>query len=193
MTVDQTSQQFHDYDSSLEERSFRFKYKGKHYIMREPSADAVAQYMDKRQSCVQYSPDGKTARVVGMESIKTLLVAMCTFELPVDEEGEVVEDGKEKAVAQATVKFWPARMQKDLYKKAELFAELSEETPERQTLDEILDRPDSPVDKDTFRKYIAELPDQDEKFDYRPFKEWYQVPAEELAKNELSDMPAGSS
>ncbi|MFA5376327.1 MAG: hypothetical protein WC455_11335 [Dehalococcoidia bacterium] len=90
------------------------KLSGKDYSLREASGDAATKFANARLSCIKLGPDGKPQTVRGIADVEPLLVSLCLF----DESG--------KNVPEATVRSWPARVQKVLYDRAKEMSHLDD-------------------------------------------------------------------
>lgn len=171
-----------DFDLALREVPVKLRNKDgevKEYVLREASGETASKYRNAALAALELGPEGKPKRIHNAASVEVMLVALCLYEVI---NGEVTK----KPVPAATIDAWPARVKKDLFNKVKDISELTEEGPEKQTLEEILARHDSPVSLADFRKYLEALPDEDEEYnqDYRPFKTWFKPSAEEKAKND---------
>lgn len=164
------------------------KQKGepKKYALYEASGDAATKFRNDLIKDATFV-DGKLSKVGKAANAEPLLVSLCLFEIIQNNNGDEVE----RPVPEAVVKKWPARVQKALFDRIKEISDLDEQSPEKQTLEEALQHASSPVSLEDFRKWVASLPDMDEKYDYRPLKKWMKPSAEENAKNEPSDMVAG--
>lgn len=111
----------HNYDD-LSPQAFEFSWKGREYVLREPSEAAVLLF---RQAQLKGGSmvEGKTT--VSIERIyesQSILVASCTF--------EKLKDGAESQAKAEVVKSFPARVVKDLFQRAKKMGELDEDDTE---------------------------------------------------------------
>jgi len=90
------------------------KLSGKDYYLREASGDAATKFANARLNCIKLGPDGKPQTVRGIADVEPLLVSLCLF----DESG--------KNVPEATVRSWPARVQKALFERAKEMSRLDD-------------------------------------------------------------------
>ena len=90
------------------------KLSGKDYSLREASGDAATKFANARLNCIKLGPDGKPQTVRGIADVEPLLVSLCLF----DETG--------KNVPEATVRSWPARVQKVLFERAKEMSHLDD-------------------------------------------------------------------
>lgn len=90
------------------------KLSGKAYSLREASGDAATKFANARLNCIKLGPDGKPQTVRGVADVEPLLVSLCLF----DETGNNVPE--------ATVRSWPARVQKVLYDRAKEMSHLDD-------------------------------------------------------------------
>ena len=176
-----------EYDLDQIRIPITLKWKGepKKYVLYESTGEAASKFRNYLIADATFV-DGKVSKVGKVANAEPLLVSLCLFEL-------VEKDGveTERPVPEAVVKKWPARVQKALFNRIKEISDLDEQSPEKQTLEEALQHASSPITLADFRKWVASLPNMDEKYDYRPLKTWMKPSAEENAKNEPSDMVAG--
>lgn len=94
----------------------------KEYTLREASGEAAGKYQDAILDCMKPGLDGKPTQITGgMSAIEPLLVSMCLF----DSEG--------KPVSKEVIKSWPARVQKEMYKRVRKISDLDETTEDEET------------------------------------------------------------
>ena len=103
----------------LSPREITFSMGDKDYILREASGDAAIAYQNALIKAVRPGPDSKATQInTGLSAIEPMLVSKCLF----DSEG--------KPVKQETIRSWPSRIQKELYKKVKEISELDEKPEE---------------------------------------------------------------
>jgi len=101
---------------------------GQEYVLRETSGDAAVRYDNARLGCYEYQ-DGKLVRVHGLANLEPLLVSLCLF----------MGDGT-TPVPEATVKAWPARVQRTLYARAREVSGMNEPPQALEKQIELLQR-----------------------------------------------------
>lgn len=87
---------------------------GVDYVLRETSGDAAVKYDNARLACYEYQ-DGKLVRVHDLANLEPMLVSLCLF----------MVDGV-TPVSDATIRVWPARVQKALYTRAREISGMNE-------------------------------------------------------------------
>lgn len=152
------------------------KVAGSSYTLKEASGKAAGTYRNACMAAITIGPTGKATAMKNLADVEPLLVSLCLF----DENG--------RNVPLSTITAWPARIQKALFNKAKEISELEEVSDEKKLLEKALALPGAPVDLVNFRAFIGTLPEE-----YRALKTWAKPGAEELAKNEQSDMTNGSN
>ena len=100
------------------------------YTLREASGITVAAYTNRVLECTTLGPDGKPQRVKGLADLEAFLVAKC------------LQDKDGKFVPEATVKAWPNRIIKKLYKTVRDISELEDEEPAKNELSDTMDGSD---------------------------------------------------
>lgn len=103
-----------------------FSHLGKDYVLREATGEAACQFRNAQIACTTMGPEGKPKKFENVADVEPLLVSLCVWEL--------LPDGKEKRVPEATVRQWSARMQKRLFEKAKEISDLNESA---ETLEEL--------------------------------------------------------
>lgn len=126
----------------------------KEFVLYEASGEAAVRYRNAVIRCSTFGPEGKLERADNIASTELLLVQMC------------LRTKAGHAVPDKTIKGWPNRVFKAIFRKA---AEISELTADEEGLPELLKQ------REELDEKIAEL---EEKGD--------------PAKNELSDLAAGA-
>lgn len=183
----ETNENEYDLDRIRIPIALRVKGELKPHVLYEASGEAASRFRNHIIADATFV-DGKLSKVgKSVANAEPLLVSLCLFELVKGADGEETE----KPVTEGAVKKWPARVQKALFDRIKEISDLDEQSPEKQTLEEALQHVSSPISLNDFRKWVAGLPDADDKYDYRPLKTWMKPSAEENAKNESSDMVAG--
>lgn len=84
-----------------------FKYLGRSFVAREPSAGAWAEHENALTRCYKYNAEGKLERYEGFNHLAPLLVGLCVYE---------IKDGKEQdSPVGDDVKKWQAKVVSPLY------------------------------------------------------------------------------
>lgn len=172
---------YSDYDEAKTEVPVKFK--SKHYVLREASGKAARIYRNASLACIVLGPEGKPATIRNLANVEPLLVSLCLWEKPNPEAAAV------KPVTQDFVETMPSRLQKGLFAKIKEISDLDEEPDTKTQFIEALKLANTPISLDDLRKFVAELPDDDDK--YKQLKVWMRPTAEEKAKNVPSDTTAG--
>lgn len=172
---------YSEYDETKTE--IPVKFKKKHYVLREATGKAARIYRNASLACIQLGPEGKPSSIRNLANVEPLLVSLCLWEKP-DPKAAAV-----KAVTVDLVESMPAKLQKDLFESAKEISDLDEEPDVKTQFIEALNLATSPVSLVDLRKFVSELPDDDEK--YKQLKAWVKPTAEEKAKNVPSDTMAG--
>lgn len=94
------------------------RVKGKDYLLREATGDAVAKWRNAQLRATRLGGDGKPASIDGLADAEPLLVSLCLF--------EVGQGGKELPVSVQTVRSWPGRITSALFARAKEISELEE-------------------------------------------------------------------
>ena len=166
-------------------KTFNQGGKPKQFVLYEASGDAATKYRNAMVSGMTLGPDGKLQKLGKVGDLEPLLISLCLF--------EVEADGKEKPLHESVIRKFPARVQKALYEEIRTISDLDEHSPERETLEEALNHSSAPISFQAFSDWVLNtLPDEDEKYDYRPLKKWMKPTTEEAAKNEQDDTTVGS-
>lgn len=172
---------YSDYDEAKTEVPVKFK--GKHYVLREASGRAARIYRNASLACIVLGPEGKPATIRNLANVEPLLVSLCLWEKPNPDAAAV------KPTTQDFVETMPSRLQKGLFAKIKEISDLDEEPDTKTQFIEALKLANTPISLDDLRKFVAELPDDDDK--YKQLKTWMKPTAEEKAKNVPSDTTAG--
>lgn len=100
---------------------------GVDYLLRETSGDAAVRYDNVRLDCYEYQ-DSKLVKVQNLANLEPLLVSLCLFStggLP---------------VCEATIRAWPARVQKALYIRAREISRMNEPAASLEKQIEVLQK-----------------------------------------------------
>lgn len=103
---------------SLEPIEVPVKIEGKDYILLEASSTVGILYKDRQMQCTQLSDEGNVVKIQGLGALEPYLVSLCLFRID-PEKGRV-------PVSMETIKSWPNKVQKKLYKVAREIGELVE-------------------------------------------------------------------
>lgn len=93
----------------------------KKYALREASGDAAIRYRNAMLSATKIGPEGKPSGFAGMADTEPLLVSLCLFGQ--DPNNSAIYN---EPIQQSTVRGWPQRVQKALYKKVKDISDLNE-------------------------------------------------------------------
>lgn len=91
---------------------FEVKIDGRTYKVNEASGDAACTYRNFMLDKTKLGPNGKPVSMAGIADAEPLLVSMCTF----DPDGSLVPLG--------TVRGWPNKIQKWIYKEIKKISEI---------------------------------------------------------------------
>lgn len=101
---------------------------GKKYVLREADGDAACKYRNALLRSTKLGPDGRPSSIDGMADAEPLLVSLCLFEV-YDDKGQE----KRRLVLPSTIRSWPARVLKALFKKVRDISDLEE----RETMEDL--------------------------------------------------------
>jgi hypothetical protein len=147
------------------------------YTLRELTEGQSAEFTNARMNRVVLGPKGKPQKINGMGDLESLLVSMALV-------GE-----HDRPVHENTIRGWPHRVVKELYKLAQRISDLDEGPKEKPLLLKALAMPGCPVSLDALREYLEQLAEKDESFE--PLVGLLEPDPEERAKNERSGSTAG--
>lgn len=87
---------------------------GESYTLREATGETAVQYRDAMLACTTLGPEGKPTIISGLAGVEPLLVSLCLY------------DSIDHLVPEATIRSWPARIQKALFERAKQISDLDE-------------------------------------------------------------------
>lgn len=143
------------------------KYDGQEYKLVEADAEAAKVWRNARAASMKFDKDGNFRGVGDVGENELLLITLCLKTLD------------DKPVGLATIKKWPNRVTKAIFKQAHDMSSLREDSAEFASFTAALSRDDCPVNLDELREWAKTLPDEDD--EYKLFKMWASM--EETAKN----------
>lgn len=111
-----------DFDD-LEPIEIPVKYRGKMYILKEPTGDVVAKWRNTVLKCTKLT-DGKPSQIDGLADSEPLLVSMCLFER--QESGRGGTGWVDKQVPVNVIRGWQAQVVKRLFDECKRIGQLDE-------------------------------------------------------------------
>ena len=93
---------------------------GVQYVLREASGEAAVKYQNAVSKCSKFV-DGKFGGIQGdLAGTQPLLISLCLFHESSEGSGKFTT-----AVPETKIRSWPARIQKQLYEKADITAQIA--------------------------------------------------------------------
>lgn len=108
-----------NFDESIEPTEFPFQHKGKNYILREASGDAVIEYRKSILRATKRGKDGSLSVGAELPEGEINLIANCISQ---------IEDGKEKKVTKTTVLNWSSKVVSWAYNKIKEISDLGDKS-----------------------------------------------------------------
>lgn len=142
---------------------------GSKWLLREADGKTATAHRNAIMEATQFGPDGKVVGIKNLASVEARFVAGCLWsdaEKPIN-------------IHIAMVEKLPARIQKQLYEKAQELSDMGEESAIRSALEKALDRSDSPVKFEEFTEWVESLPASE----YRALHKLVASDRKELLKN----------
>jgi hypothetical protein len=113
--------------SDISPQSVSFTWGKEHYVLVSPSAGAEEAYKDAMMRAVRIGSNGTPERMDGMNAAESLLVSLCVHPALPDGTPRLDAKGEPVPVSQNTVRSWPAKLKRRLYKLAKEYGQFDEE------------------------------------------------------------------
>lgn len=115
---------------------------GVDYWLEEASGEAAVKYRNAVMGCTQLGNDGKPSRIIGLGETEPMLVSLCLYKLV-----KIGNEEKKQYVSVQTIKGWPAKIQKGLFKRIMDISDLREEEETEEALERTIKESQEKLDR----------------------------------------------